>query len=396
VPWTGAYTRRRRDERVRRLAVIAADPLYKYVEKGEIKDRYWNPRNLFDEVHVISLCSKDVEASQVRALGGSASLHVHEVGRPTVLSLPRYFRLVARVLEEIEPDIIRAHGPLHSGSLGAYSGAKLQIPCVVSIHTDMDAMRRHAPRLLLRMVKPLEHYTMRRASLVICVSNYLHRYARRYGARRTVTVYNKVYVSQFAAERRREPAQVLTILAVMRLDRPKYPECLIRAVAPLDVKLRLIGQGEMRKQLADLTAALGIEAKVEFIPMVPNREIHMEYLTADLFGMATHCEGFCIPVLEAMAAGLPVVASDTDPIPEIVGGAGILVENEPQAFTDAFRKLLMDADLRQSLGRKARQRAVALDGGIMEEREAALYEAVLSSSPAALEALLAEDYRYVA
>ena len=190
-----------RDCSVRKFAVIAADPLYKYLEKGEIKDRYWNPRDMFDEVHVISLCSKDVSPNQVKALGGGARLYIHEVGRPSMVSLPLYYNRVKRVLEGIAPDLIRAHGPWHSGSLGAYCGRKLQIPCIVSIHNEMDAMREHDHRLLLRLVKPLEYYTMRHAFLVICVSNYLHRYAKKYGARRTISVYNKVYASQFLQRR---------------------------------------------------------------------------------------------------------------------------------------------------------------------------------------------------
>ena len=57
---------------------------------------------------------------------------------------------------------------------------------------------------------------------------------------------------------------------------------------------------------------------VYYEPQVPNSEIQTYYQQADIFSMATHCEGFCIPVLGAMAAGLPVVASSTAPIPEVL------------------------------------------------------------------------------
>ena len=53
-------------QRMRRFIVFPGDPLYKYFEKGEIKLRYWNPQNMFSEVHIISLCSSDIEPEKVQ------------------------------------------------------------------------------------------------------------------------------------------------------------------------------------------------------------------------------------------------------------------------------------------------------------------------------------------
>ena len=106
----------------------------------------------------------------------------------------------------------------------------------------------------------------------------------------------------------------------MRLDRAKNPECLIDAIASLDLHLKLIGQSELEEALRRRVRDLDIEDRVEFIRQVPNSEIADHYRQADIFAMATHYEGFCVPVLEAMAAGLPIVASRTGPIPEVLGG----------------------------------------------------------------------------
>lgn len=381
---------------MKRLVVIPADPLFKYYEKGEIKARYWNPCGFFDEVHIISLSPRDIEPEKVQELVGEARLCIHTVGRPTAFSLPFYYHKVCRLIEQLSPQLIRAHGPWHAGSLGGYSGKKLGIPCLVSIHSDQDAMRRFDRRLLLRLVKPLEYYTMRNASIVICVSNYLHRFARKHGARKTISIYNKVYQTQFSAERfYQRQGKTLTVLSVMRLDPPKCPEYLIRGIRSLDLKLKLIGQGELEENLKRLVFDLGIEERVEFVPMVPNCEIHRHYLEADIFAMATHYEGFCIPVLEAMAAGLPVVACDTDPIPEIVGETGVVVEKSPDAFSRAFSQLAGDVELRERMGRAARERARSLDGTAMEEREARLYEALIAGDAGELECMLSEEHRFV-
>jgi glycosyltransferase involved in cell wall biosynthesis len=377
-----------------RLVVFPADPLYKYLDKGEIKARYWNPCGLFDEVHIVSLADRDVEPDQVRELVGEAELHIHPIGRPTALTLAVYYRKAAKLVGALNPDLIRAHGPWHTGSLAVYAGKKLGVPCLVSVHNDRDAQRSYDHRLLLRLVKPLENYTLQNASVVICVSNYLHRYARAHGAGRTVTVYNKVYMDQFLGERGAD-GELPTVLSVMRLDRQKYPECIIEGLKDLPLRLKLIGQGELAESLRALVRRLGMEQRVEFVPMVPNREIHAHYLQADIFAMATHYEGFCIPVLEAMAAGLPVVSCDTEPIPELLGGTGLVVAKEPSAYAEAFAWLAADAELRRALGTKARARAQTLAGERMEEREAGLYEAVMAGREDELATLFSDAGRFV-
>ncbi len=208
---------------------------------------------------------------------------------------------------------------------------------------------------------------MANASVVICVSNYLHEYAGAHRAKRMVTNYNRVYAAQFRREIPRRKHGPPKILTVTRLDPGKYPECLIRAIVSLDAKLKIIGQGTCAEFLHELARKLGVADRVEFIDMVPNRDIHLHYHDADIFALASHYEGFCIPILEAMASGLPVVACNTNPIPEILGGEGVVVEKNPKAFEQAFRDLIANPDKRTDLGTAAMKRASTLDGELMEK-----------------------------
>ncbi len=378
-----------------RLVVVPGDPLYKYYQKGEIKTRYWNPQGLFDEVHIISLCKKDVEPSSVQALVGNAKLYIHEIGRPNMATLPFYYPRVRSLVSRIEPDIIRAHGPWQCGSLGVYAGRCLGIPCVASIHNDIDVVRRYERPVLLNLVRPLERYTMSKASAVICVSNYLHRYAKRHGSERTITNYNRVYTSQFVHERKYSENRPLTILSVMRLDPQKDPETIIRAIKPLDANLVLVGQGELEDKLHRLVEELDMGARVSFVPSVPNDRIHETYRAADVFAMSTLYEGFCIPVLEAMASGLPVVACPTEPIPELLGDTGLIVDRSADAFRDGFARLMDDVNLRRSLGIAARTRAHAFDGDRMEQREARIYSAFMSGDQSQIGDLFDPAFRLI-
>lgn len=360
---------------MKRLLVFLTDPLAAFQAKGEIRTRYYNPSNFFSEVHFVSPASHEVAADRVQRLVGDARLVIHPMG-------PRYygraylpFGPVAALLEQVRPDVCRAYDPGVRGSLAVWWGRRIGAPSVVSVHADLDDQRRHERRTVHRLRTVLESYTLPRADAVICVSHHVARYARRRGAKAPVVIYNRVYADQFAASAVRPAAdrRAMTILSVGRLVRPKYQECLIRAVQGLDARLVLVGDGEMRQPLERLVRDLNMSGRVVFRSSVPHSEIADCYHQADIFAMATHYEGFCIPVLEAMAAGLPVVASRIGPIEEILGDAGLLVDNAPDAFEAALRTLVTDAAAREAAGARAAARARTMDGQIMEARERDMY-----------------------
>ena len=364
----------------RRLVVFPNDPIYKYYEKGEIKPRYYNPGNFFHEVHLISLCDHDIEPEKVQMLVGNAELHIHAIGKPSALTLPFFPRKVVPIVRAISPHLIRGYGAFQAGMLAVNAGRKLGIPTAISLHNDHDAARRYSRRLSLHLARLLEYYAIGGANKVICVSNYLVRRAQRYGARDIAVIYNKVYVEQFRLPDGAKPERLSdkpTILSVGRLDPQKYQECLIRAIRGLNVTLVLIGDGILYDKLRKLARQLGVAGQVTFIKSVPNQEIPRYYWAADIFAMATHYEGFCIPVLEAMAAGLPVVVCDTEPLSEILADTGLVVEKTPTGFREAFVRLLAEPQLRQDLGAKARARAVELDGSITEQKEVEVYQAIM-------------------
>jgi glycosyltransferase involved in cell wall biosynthesis len=365
-----------------RLLAFPSDPVSAYLRKGEIKERYFNPGDMFDQVHLVTLARQDASPKEVQALAGRAELFIHPLGRVNPLNLPFFCRTVRGLAREIGPDLIRAHNPWLAGTLAVQAGQGRPAPTLIYLHIDNDERRLFDPSLRFRLVRPLERYSLSRADLVVCVSKFLEGYAHRHGAGRTATIYNKVFVDQFVRPRPQSLHSPLRILYVGRLDPQKAPEIIIRALAGpggrLTAELTIIGDGGRRRELESLAAELGLSDRVEFIPSVPNREIQRYYHRADVFAMATNYEGFCIPVLEAMASGLPVVACSTPPLPEIVGSAGLLVELSAPAFRQALGRLKQEPELALSLGAAASKRARQLDGRIMEEREVRLYREIMN------------------
>jgi len=160
----------------------------------------------------------------------------------------------------------------------------------------------------------------------------------------------------------------LIFVAIARLSAQKDPLGLIRAFAAAasrvyGLHLLLVGDGPLRAELQDYVRKMGLEKQVRFLGV---RTDVLEILTAaDAFVLSSLWEGNPLSVMEAMAAGKPVIASGVGGVPELVedGMSGILVPaQKPEALAEAIIRLAQDPALRKKMGAAARQRALECFG----------------------------------
>ncbi len=155
------------------------------------------------------------------------------------------------------------------------------------------------------------------------------------------------------------------ILSVARQYPRKNTATLLRALPRVrealpDVRLRVVGSGPELPALRHLARQLGLEGAVRFVGSVEDtHSLRREYASATVFCLPSLQEGFGIVFLEAMAAGLPIVAGDAAAVPEVVpdGEVGRLVPPRDEgALADALVRLLRDSGARRELGRRGRRR----------------------------------------
>lgn len=349
-----------------RLCVFPTDPLAATIKKGEIKKRYWNPGNAFSEIHVVDFSDEPISVDHIQPAAGAARLIIHRLRRPSIPSLLATTARVQNILARIQPDVVRAFSPNWVGFVATKASKRLHIPVVVSIHGNFDETR---TGLKGRISSWLEDYALSNASAVVCMTAFLREYAHRHHAKNVHVIYNKIYTRDFNPHATNKRAGLLW---VGRLDEPKRPELAIAAASKTRQTITIIGDGRKKSELEAL--AKNAAAPVQFIPSVPHSRITSHYQKAKILVMTSDSEGFCIPVLEAMAAGLPVVASDIPAIAEVAGGAAVLVPNTPKAVTRGVQALLQDPRLWKKMQRKGLTRAKALDGTRIETKERKLYE----------------------
>ncbi len=321
---------------------------------------------------------------------------------------PAFPRRLARAIREFRPDVLHIHVPNTSAFWALLSPAARRLPWIVHWHADipLDA-RRRALRLAYRIYKPWEQALLRRAQNVIATSQ---AYADSSDALRPwrekvrvipLGIADTLDTATAPPSPQPTPANGregngLRLLAVGRLSYFKGFDVLLRALARVpDASLVLVGDGERANALRKLAAELGVDARVRFagrldMDAAGQALLDKAYANADIFCLPSteRAESFGIVLLEAMRAGLPVVASDIrgSGVGFVVrdGETGLLVPpGDADALAAALRRLAGDAALRRKMGDAGRarlQREFTLDRVVPRVTDVYLRSAVRTTA----------------
>lgn len=296
------------------------------------------------------------------------------------LSLNMRYTRKARLLVTTM-DILHVHHPFISGQLALRYGRSWGIPVVFTNHTRYDLyMRAYLPLVpqpladaLLRTYLPR---FCREVDAVIAPSPGVRAMLERLGVDVDVHVIpNGVDLRPF--ETRPEPVSRATwgwspedvvVVYLGRIGPEKNLPFLLQAFAAVvpiypQARLLLVGDGPERERLEALAQKMGLANHVAFTGLVPYEEVP-RYLTAgDIFSTASLTEVHPLSVIEAHAAGLPVVAVRAPGVEDVVvhGETGFLVDENVAALAAALTRLIGDADLQRRMSQAARERAQIFD-----------------------------------
>jgi glycosyltransferase involved in cell wall biosynthesis len=277
--------------------------------------------------------------------------------------LYRLFRLVRKERPEI------LHAFLGFANLAAsLVGRLLGVPVIIWSYRDVEVWKTRTHWMVDRM-------GARRVAAITCCSDAVRRFvlARLNGhASKLVTIHNGINPDAFSSPPAASRSELklrdggFVIGTVSRLDEPKKGlAVLLQALANLAGRdgvpawqCLLVGDGPARERLRSLAEELGLRERVVFAGM--RRDVPSLLSAMDVFVCPSLYEGFGIAIVEAMAAGRPVIASAVGGIPEIVvhEDTGLLVPpGDAVALADAIVALLAHPDRARAMGARGRARA---------------------------------------
>ena len=378
------------------LLVIIPDRLSDLVKKGEIIERYYNPGNLFDEVHILMANDDKPDLVALQKIVGNAKLHLHNLlsgnelflktlgWRPTLLRWwAKQGIAMARV---IKPQLIRCHGNHLNGYLAAQIKNELGVPYVISIHTNPDENRKYwsagwKEKSLYYAAKSIEEISIQHADFIIPVYESIRSYLKHLKHGKVKVLYNVANSERLKKKVSYGLHSPVRVISVGRLIPGKCPDNLIRAMKGLDAELTIVGNGPLRTYLHQVARDTGVTNQVNFIPSLSNDELCLSLPDYDIF--TTHCEYHGIPkaILEASLTGLPIILNriKSRPVPELRGEWIMLVDNSSQGYRRALRQLIVDHDFRECLGRKAYAHALEhWEPSKMESKYVEIYKRVIA------------------
>jgi phosphatidylinositol alpha-mannosyltransferase len=319
--------------------------------------------------------------SGVRIVGRPLRVPYRGTVAPICLSLSSVGR-VRSALREFRPDVVHAHEPFApSSSMAATLAARSPVAATFHAFSERSG--------LFDVTAPLLRPVWRRLAARVAVSEAAAAFVRSRMGDGIRVVPNGLDVDLFAVA---EPATGLPpgrrVLWVGRLDRQKGFPVALRAFERLarefdDLTLVVAGDGRDRDALRSISA--DVRDRVVMLGTVPHGRLPGYHATADVFvSPATGQESFGLVLVEAMAAGVPVVASDIAGYREVVrhGRDGLLVPPaDPAALAEAVERILSDPGLANRLREGGRSRAGEFSWETVADRLEDVYREALEIGP---------------
>jgi glycosyltransferase involved in cell wall biosynthesis len=312
---------------------------------------------------------------------------------PTVIPLSPF---IDRLLPAFKLDVIHTHHPFLLGQTAAVKAQELNLPLVFTFHTQYREYTHYVPfpaEIVQNFLKDaidrwMRDYMRRCQHIIIPSESMREILVKQYGLKNNFTVIPtgidlEAYrtASGEKIRKKRNWENDIVMISVGRLAPEKNWEVLLNAVALVlkdipNFRLVLIGDGQDRKNLEVLTKELGIRKRVTFFGALAFSEIPAYMKAANLFGFASITETQGLATLEAMAAGLPIVAVDASGTRDILknGQQGYLVENNAEALAAGIKKLLSNPERMQKFAEAALKKAQSFSIELLTKKLLTGYE----------------------
>lgn len=290
--------------------------------------------------------------------------HVQSMVRPlSPVKDLKGLRETVKLIKKVKPDLISTHSS-KAGILGRLAARMCGIPALFTAHGW--AFTEGVPYWKRKFYIKVERIAARWARKIICVSQYDHRLACSFAvgrAEQLITIHNGIPPIPNDHLAQPDKENPVRLVMVARFSEPKDHSLLFRALGEMQinkaVEVTLVGDGPLLLPCKELARQTGLENKIIF--WGARTDVPKILAQGQIFLLLSRWEGFPRSILEAMRAGLPVIASDVGGIRESVidGKTGFLVPRDDiEMLKNRLRILIYNPDLRIQMGKNGRERFV--------------------------------------
>jgi glycosyltransferase involved in cell wall biosynthesis len=308
------------------------------------------------------------QSKEARRLVSSECMHFYYFTNS--FFLPN-LRTLAIFLLHDHPDVVHINIAWF-GPLAIFKKHVLKIPFIYTSHGVPQPWLE--PSLLYRIAYTVEHYLLRfvasQSSVVVAVSNYVKEMLKKQYGIDSEVIYHGIDADKFKPKNKAESKRRLgyketdfMVLFVGKMHPIKDPLTVVRSIHEVvkknaNVYLVMIGSGELFQEVENEIVKLNLSDHVKMLGQMDGLKLRLWYSAADLFVFASVSEAFGMVLLEAMASGLPVIASNSGACPEVAGNAGLLFNHEDHnGLARKIMRLASDDELSKILRNRSLRRA---------------------------------------
>lgn len=321
--------------------------------------------------NVMVICLACPQKTHVQQAMERSGVKIYYAMKGKISSWRIFFR-VYRVLSQFRPHLI--HSNMYAFAFAAPYVLTHRIRMLHTIHNKpVNEFKNKYKRLI--------SYLYRKEKAVpVAISHIIERemkelYPQLHCIER---IYNPVDTEKFRTERKKKTDRPVTFINVARFMRQKNHELLLNAfararnIAP-SVRLLLVGDGELREAMEKKAEELKLSDAVTFAGNVEDVERYLS--DADVFVLSSDYEGLPLSILEAMAAGLPVISTNVGGVADIVTDNGILVKpGDVEALAEKIAELALDEEKRALMGECSLRNVQQYDSAEFIRQYESLYE----------------------
>ncbi len=281
------------------------------------------------------------------------SLH-HQTRKNLLLYLHRALYLSRTLMQKHTYDVIHAFFTVPAGYIACRVHGN--VPYIVSLRGSDVPGYNQEYNMLYKTTKPVFKRIWRNAAAVVSNSAQLAELANNTEPNIDISIIpNGVDTSLFYPAKQEPPSEDgrIKILCVSRLTERKQINLLIQATADLreqysNIKLCVAGDGYMKDELERLARSRGVQQNVSFLGYIDHSHLPEIYRSAHFFALPSQNEGMSNTILEAVASGLPIIATDTGDSKQMVQDNGFVIPvNDFSALKERMSELISNRELRE-------------------------------------------------
>ncbi len=350
------------------------------------------------DVEVDFVTSSIDEKYSVETIGDNIKIHRLPIGKnannlhyQTKGDLIRYTRAAwkfsLKLTKENRFDLTHSFFSVPCGTLSYGLKLRRKLPYIVSLRgADVPGYSERF-KGLYAILTPIIKTIWKNAAFVISNSKGLKELALQSKPGKEIGVIpNGVNTDIFFPAEEEQIKEKFEIICVSRITPRKGIRFLIKALERFIINhpyvhLTIIGDGNERESLENLVRGLGLSHSVTFRGLIPHEQLPEEYRKADVFVLPSLNEGMSNTMLEAVASGLPIIATQTGGSDELVrnGVNGLIVKmQDSNDLTDKLSMLIEQEQLRKNMGRLSRELALTLSWESVAKQYVELYQEVIN------------------